>query len=214
MKIKLILLFLVISLLPVLGCSDLSKVSVSDYYEVYASSSTDGYTTSYALTITDSSSINGYNVAYSLPNPAITLHITPKGSLSIKELPMVTFNTMKVTYSIVSDTQGVLGTWTPTTIDTSVNLVISGTSSSGSGEASSSSAIFVLNNISSSALAREVYNKICSVTTTLKADATYDFTLVLSTGLIVKADVLLSGIDNYGKEQTLRFSTNLYFTKE
>src|SRR3989339_1773284 len=88
------------------GCSDLSKLSISDYYETYSSAALDEYSVKYKVTTVNDESATGYAVVNVLPAPSFTLYAKPKGTLPDATMPTISLNKIKVAYTIISDTQG------------------------------------------------------------------------------------------------------------
>jgi len=190
MKFRLALLL--ISVFFIAGCSDLSKQS--------------SYTTTYSVSTINNTSATGYVINKTLPSPALTLLTYPKETpTSSTLLPLITFNQMDVTYTVVQDSAGnLIGTWAPSTESTGVNIVIpAGTNSS--------SITITDNNIASSVLASEVFNKIGSIAVSSTASGTYAFALSLNTSLAIRANTTLTGTDERGQPVSLTFSTTLYF---
>lgn len=199
-----------------LGCSNFQSSSISDYYSVQASSTSDNSTIYYSVASVDNSIATGYSLSNTLPVIDFSLTSLAKDNYKSITLPSIHFTSMKVTYSVVGDSKSVIGTWTPSTLDTGISVVIPGaTSSSGGADgAFSSSVSATLNNIASTALANQVFTKIGTVTSTLNGSGAYVFGITLSTDLTVRADVILTGKDDRDKDVTLPFSTTISFAKK
>lgn len=228
MKIKALLLLVPFVLLA--GCGDFTATTnpISDYYYVTASSASAGYTVYYSLTSVDTSISNGYSVTQTLPTLSYTLLTSPKEQVNNLILPQITFNKMKVVYSVIGDSQGVITAgWAPQSFEAGVSVTIPGgvytTGGSTSGEttaqettaqettAPATSVVANLALVASNSLATQVFNKIGSVTSTLNPSGAYAFSMSLSTALTVKADVTLTGVDERGTNISLPFSTTITF---
>ncbi|MBI5701658.1 hypothetical protein HZC34_07475 [Candidatus Saganbacteria bacterium] len=196
-----------ICLLVVSGCS--TQLNVSDYYNLSASSTSSSALVQYSITSVDTTKTTGYIVKQTLPTLSFALSTRAKENISSIILPQVTFTSMAVTYSVVNDTQSVAGSWKPDAQTSGVSIVIPAASGTGASGEVSGSVSATIGNIASSALATQVFNKIGSVSAS--AAAPYAFTISLSTGLAIKANVTLSGTDDRGKTVTLPLSTTIYF---
>lgn len=203
-------LLLVISCMLFVVCGCNTSINISDYYNLSAASSDSSATISYSTTSVDTTKTTGYVLNQSLPTISFVLSTNAKEHVSSVILPRVAFTSMTVAYTVVSDTQAVLGTWKPDPQTTGVNIIIPSSSGTGAttGE-SSGSVTATIGNIASATLATQVFGKIGSVSAS--AAAPYSFTPSLSTGLAIKADVTLSGTDDREKAVTLPLSTTIYF---
>ena len=198
----------------IIGCSNFQPSSISDYYNVSTTYTTDSATVYYSIASVDNTIATGYSISQTLPSIGISLETTPKDAYSGVILPRITFSSMKISYAVVGDTAGIIGTWKPSSLETGVSITIPGSSSGGSGEASSSASVFAtLNNIATNALGSEVLNKIGTVVATPNVSGNYVFSLTLNTMLTLRADVTLTGKDDRDKAVTLPFSTTISFAK-
>lgn len=216
-KLLMCCLLLVVScMLFVAGCSSFQPSSISEYYNLYATSRTDNATISYSVASADNTIATGFTVTNTLPTISVSLETMSKENYKSVILPSVLFTTMKVSYAVIGDTNGVIGAWTPATITAGISIMIPGATGGGaSSEGSTTSAISAtLNNIASAALANQVFSKIGSVTATLNGSAAYVFKLVLSSDITIRADVTLTGKDSRDKDITLPFSTTISFAKK
>ncbi|OGC18632.1 hypothetical protein A2310_03600 [candidate division WOR-1 bacterium RIFOXYB2_FULL_37_13] len=205
MKIKAIWILIPFLFVAITGCSDLANIADADYYRISVSSTNDSYPIYYTAKSLNNENLTGYEVVPTLPGPSFTFASAPKEITTASIiLPQITFNHMLVTYEVTQDTQGILGTWTPSRESLGVNIVIpAGTNTS--------SIAITDQNIASRTLAIEVFNKIGTVSADLQAAGTYVFYPRLSTSLSLRAYVLLTGTDARGEGASLSFSTTLYF---
>lgn len=195
--------FMLILCLFLLGCS--THPTTPDYYSVSASSTTSGYTASYAVTTVNSAVVSGYKVTQTLPTLTFSLASRLRESYLSATLPKVTFTSMSITYTVAGDTTGNLGTWKPAARTVGTSIIIPQSSSV------ESTASITMADIASNALADEVFVKIGSVAATATGSGTFAFNIALSTGLTLKADAVLTGTDENGLTVTLPFSTTIYF---
>lgn len=186
------------------GCSG-SQISISDYYTLAASSTSGAATTTYTLVVVNSANANGYAVNQGLPTLTYALTSIPKDNSTALLMPRINFTSAKVDYTVVQDTQGVIGTWSISSVTSGINFSIP----QGTG---AQSATVTLNNVATSAIAQAVFAKIGTVTASQNVDGTYAFKIALSTGLGIRANVTLTGTDDRGKEVSLPISTTLLFT--
>jgi len=211
------LLVLSFGMFLILGCGN--QMTVSDYYSVYANNTSDNATVVYSVISGDNSIPSGYSLNQTLPTISLSLETLAKDNYSQAILPSINFTSMKVSYTVVGDTNSVVGTWTPSGLETGVALNIPGASSggtsgtTGSSEsgAPSSSVTVTLNNIATAALARQVFAKIGSITPIVNGSGSYLFKIALSTALTIQANVTLTGTDDRNKPVTLTFPVTITF---
>jgi len=159
--------------------------------------------------------ITPHGVAPSLTLTASNFYSTDQNFVT----PYITLNRVHIDYSVVTDSQSILAGWTPTAVDTATNsfIIPRGSSSSGaSGEASASgeagsSTTALLNNLTNFNHLSEVANKILTVNQTVSGGV-YSYTLSLKTILVVRANVTLSGQDEYGNPVSTGFITDIQYT--
>lgn len=209
--VRLLLLAILASTFTSFGCGNFDSQTISDYYRPTATSSTTAYYILYSATTVNNASATGYSVKQTLPTITYTIATTPKENYSSYTLPQIAYNRIKIVYTIAQDTQGNLGTWTPTTIDTGLSVIVP-TYTASQGATSTANVTVTLPQIASSALATEVFTRIGSVTASATGSGTYAFLIGLSTSLAVKATVTLYGTDDFGKDVILTFPTTLYFS--
>ncbi len=201
---KINLAFLAIGLTAlIVGCG-MEKSNKN--YQVTTGSTTDsGLTVTYSIKSVSSAEATGYAVLYSTSDTKTTITAGNFYSTSTDfSVPQITLNHMTVAYSIDSDTAGILGTWKPTPISTAINVVMPRT-------AGQSSVTANLNAILSNSHIAEVAGKIVTVTSLLQPDGSYFFRINLLSNILVRANVVLSGVDENGSDVTTSFSTNISY---
>ena len=191
------------------GCSSLQKNSQNVDVSVGGTANAN-QSISYSLVITNPSSESGYKLTITPASVPATITSRLLYSTDGRDfvVPQITFNRAQVAYTVSMDTGHALTGWTPPALDTGINFVIPrSTPSANNGGAVSSTATINLNDIATFNLGQQIFNMIGSVITTINADGTYNFTLALSSQVVLKADIILSGTDEYGNAVTCSFST-------
>jgi hypothetical protein len=197
------------------GCSSLQKSSKNLDVSI-ASTTNASQPILYTLAVTDASSEAGFHVTITPAAVAATATSRLLYSTNSRSFvtPQINFNRIQVKYTVAEDTNGKLNGYTPAALDTGINVVIPRSSAaSGSGEGSvSSSTTISLNDISSYDHGLEIFGKIGKVTATAKGDGTFSFTIGLTSIVVVRADVTLSGADEYGNAVSCGFSTSIDYS--
>ncbi len=208
-----------ITLSIVIGCG-LQKSNVTYVVNVSGLSSS-LQTASFEVTADDNTTAGSYHIVPHGIAPSVTL--TARNFYSTNAAfvtPQILLNRVHVDYSVVTDSNSILGTWTPTAVDTATDILIPRSAAStgggsgeasGSGEAGSSTTV-VLNNINTFAHMSEVANKILTVNQTFDG-ATYKYSLSLRTNFTARANVTLSGQDEYGNAVSTSFVTDIQYVK-
>ncbi len=210
---KVLLSALLIGSFAFTGCGNFQQTSISEYYNVAASSSTDNAIVYYSITSVDNTISTGYFVTQTLPTLTYTLTTRAKeiSPTNTTVLPQITYDKMKVVYSVVGDTGGIVEAgWAPASVETGVSIVVPGTTGSTLKTAGSSKSV-TLGNIASTALAAQVLSKVGSVTATVNGSGNYAFNISLRTILTIRADVTLSGTDERSKAVALTIPVTITF---
>jgi len=186
----------------------MQKVSENYYVSVDSLGNT-GEKITYVLLVTNASSETGYvvNAATTTESLVLRSKCTYTNNPTYM-LPRITYNTINVVYTVDLDTNNILGSWRPSPFTSGISILIP----RGSQEASTT---LSMNNLTPWSNINEVNNKIVTVEVTpidpLAVPLYYNFVLSLKTGLIVRADVTLTGSDEYGAAVTTKFSTNVSY---
>ena len=187
-----------------IGCG--LERSSTTYKVTVKNLATAGQTVSYKAVTVNSLEADGYVITETPSSLPLTLSSANFYSTSSSFfVPQITFNRIQIAYSVDRDSANVLGAWTPAAIDTAVNIVLPRTAS---GEGTATLDMNVLTPFSHMS---EVADKIVCVTASLGVGGGFVFELNVTTYLVVRADVVLSGTDENGNAVSTSFSTNINY---
>jgi hypothetical protein len=201
------LVFLAIGLIVLAAGCGLER-SNKTYQVTVSNASTFGDTglaVTYSVRSVTPSSLTGYALVGSVSTAEVTVSVNNYFSSSKDfSVPQITLNHLHVAYAVDVDSANLLGTWKPTPIDTSINIVVPRASEK-------SSVTTIMNPILSSSHIWEVADKIVAVIATPKGGGDYNFSAALRSNILVRADVVLSGADENGLSVSSGFSTNITY---